>query len=147
MEFKFSKATILSAIIILAGIIIAVFSFGGNSSNAPSADNVSSVAPSSEERGSFQAPKTVEIDVVAEQFKFTPNPIRVKYGDRVVLNITSKDITHGFALPDFNINEVLNPGQTVRVEFIANKKGRFGFYCSVPCGAGHVGMRGNVIVE
>lgn len=147
MEFKFSKATILSIIIVLAGVIIAVFAFGGNSSNAPSTSNPSPSISKSKKEGSFQTPKTVEIDVVAEQFKFSPNPIRVKYGDRVVLNITSNDVTHGFALPDFNINEVLNPGQTVRVEFIANKKGRFGFYCSVPCGAGHVGMRGNVIVE
>ncbi len=89
----------------------------------------------------------VEIDVVAERFSFSPNPIRVNYGDRVRLKIKSKDVTHGFALPDFNINKILNPGEITIVEFVADKKGRFGFYCSVPCGVGHAGMTGNIIVQ
>lgn len=91
--------------------------------------------------------EVVEVSVVARQFQFEPNPIRVPAGSQVRLRITSVDVPHGFALPDFNINAVLQPGEEVVVEFLADKRGRFGFYCSVPCGIGHSGMIGNLIVE
>ncbi len=88
-----------------------------------------------------------EIEVTAKQWEFTPNPIKVKFGERVRLKIKSIDVTHGFALPDFGINEVLNPEQEVVVEFVANKRGTFDFFCSVQCGQGHAGMRGQLVVE
>lgn len=88
-----------------------------------------------------------EIEVTAKQFEFTPNPLRVKLGETVRLRITSVDVTHGFSLPEFGINEVLEPGETVTVEFQATKKGKFPFACSVACGIGHASMRGTLIVE
>jgi len=45
------------------------------------------------------------------------------------------------------INEFLSPGNTVRIEFVANQKGTFVFACSVSCGVGHGGMRGKIIVN
>ena len=88
-----------------------------------------------------------EIAVTAKQWQFSPNPIRVKLGERVRLRIKSVDVAHGFALPDFGINEVLQPGKEVVVEFTADKKGTFSFFCSVQCGVGHSNMRGSLIVE
>ncbi len=88
-----------------------------------------------------------EITMTAKQWEFSPNPVVVKFGDKVRIRITSTDVPHGFALPDFGINEVLNPGQEVVVEFEANKRGSFEFFCSVQCGLGHSGMRGNLIVQ
>jgi heme/copper-type cytochrome/quinol oxidase subunit 2 len=88
-----------------------------------------------------------EIEVTAKQFEFSPNPIRVKLGENVRLKITSIDVTHGFSLPEFGINETLNPNETVSVEFQATKKGEFPFTCSVFCGSGHTGMKGTLIVE
>jgi cytochrome c oxidase subunit 2 len=88
-----------------------------------------------------------EINVIAKRFSFTPNPIKVKLGERVRLNITSQDVTHGFALPEFGINEIIPAGQTITIEFTANKKGTFAFNCSVVCGAGHSIMKGVLIVE
>lgn len=87
-----------------------------------------------------------EIKVTAKQWEFIPNPIVVKKGEKVRLKITSTDVAHGFALPDFGINKVLNSGQEVTVEFTADKAGRFGFFCSVQCGIGHSGMRGELVV-
>ncbi len=57
------------------------------------------------------------------------------------------DVPHGFKLKEFGIDEKLNPGEEVTVEFIANKTGEFEFYCNVQCGAGHSDMRGKLIVE
>ncbi len=88
-----------------------------------------------------------EFDMTARQWEFTPSTIRVKEGDRVKLNIKSMDVTHGFAISEFGVNERLEPGKTTTVEFTADKKGEYIFFCSVPCGAGHRDMKGKLIVE
>ena len=88
-----------------------------------------------------------EFDITAQQWSFSPDTITVNAGDTVKLHITSADVTHGFALPTFGVNEVIEPGQDVHVEFIANRRGTFSFWCSVQCGSGHGGMSGQIIVE
>tara|TARA_B100000315_G_C14119158_1_gene381719 strand:- start:58 stop:441 length:384 start_codon:yes stop_codon:yes gene_type:complete len=88
-----------------------------------------------------------EFDIIARSWEFVPDTIEVNLGDKVELHIESIDVTHGFRLPEFNINERLEPYQGVDVEFIADKKGIFSFSCSVPCGSGHGGMRGQLIVK
>ena len=45
------------------------------------------------------------------------------------------------------INEVIRKDKTTEIEFIADKKGTFTFSCSVPCGSGHLNMKGTLIVE
>jgi cytochrome c oxidase subunit 2 len=88
-----------------------------------------------------------EFTMTAKQFQFDPSVITVKQGDRVRIKITSLDVPHGFALSDFNINQNLEPGKQVVVDFIADKKGEFAFHCSVICGAGHKEMVGKLVVE
>ena len=88
-----------------------------------------------------------EFKVTAKQWSFDPAEIRVKQGDKVKLTITSVDVTHGFAIPDFKVNQRLEPGKTETVEFTADKKGTFSFFCNVQCGSGHGSMRGKLIVE
>jgi heme/copper-type cytochrome/quinol oxidase subunit 2 len=50
-------------------------------------------------------------------------------------------------IPEFKINEDINPGQKTVINFIADKKGVFDFSCSVACGRGHGQMTGQIIVE
>lgn len=71
----------------------------------------------------------------------------MKLGDVVKLVITSIDVKHGIAIPDFNISQQLEPGTTTTVEFTANKAGTFGFFCNMFCGEGHWEMTGTLIVE
>lgn len=87
------------------------------------------------------------IEIVARRWIFEPAEIKVKKGERVKLKITSQDVTHGFSLPEFKISEVLMPGKDINVEFVADKTGRFSFFCSVQCGSGHSNMKGILIVE
>lgn len=91
--------------------------------------------------------QTKEIEITARNWEFTPNTIEVNLGDRVELHIESVEGTHGFMLSEFGINERLVPYQDVHVNFIADKKGTFPFSCSVPCGSGHGGMTGQLIVK
>lgn len=94
-----------------------------------------------------KAPEAVEIKVRAFQFGFDPDPIRVKKGQKVTLKITTSDVTHGFGLPDYNINQRIEPGKTTSVTFTADKSSEFTFFCTVPCGSGHGRMKGKLIVE
>lgn len=88
-----------------------------------------------------------EFDMIAKQWEFTPNTIEVNQGDTIKLHIKSTDVTHGFKLLEFGVDESLKPGKTVDVEFIADKTGTFTFACSVFCGSGHSGMKGQLIVN
>ncbi len=110
-----------------------------NSSTNLSVSDSSLVSPSSEI-------PVVVINVTAKQWEFVPNVITVKKGDNVRLMITSLDVKHGFMLPDFNINKQIEPGETIIVEFMANKTGEFGFRCSVMCGQGHMEQTGKLII-
>ena len=98
----------------------------------------------------FSAGHVREFIMTAKQWEFVPNTIEVNKGDRVRLKITSIDVKHGIAIPDFGIdNVVLNPGKTETVEFTADKTGTFspGMICTVYCGEGHAGMKGTIIVK
>ena len=88
-----------------------------------------------------------EFDITAKRWAYTPSTITVSEGDVVTLNIKSMDVTHGFSLFEFGVNERLTPGKTTTVEFVADKAGEYTFFCTVPCGSGHSNMNGKLIVE
>ena len=88
-----------------------------------------------------------EFKMTAKQFSFEPSTIEVNKGDRVRLIVTSTDVPHGIAIPEYEINQRLEPGKPVTIEFTADKQGTFSAYCSVFCGAGHSGMKGKLIVK
>jgi protein-disulfide isomerase len=55
------------------------------------------------------------ITVSVENWKFTPNVIRVKKGENVTLELTGVSGTHGFGVPSLGINQAVTPGQKVSV--------------------------------
>jgi nitrosocyanin len=85
--------------------------------------------------------------ILARNYAFEPDTIRVDEGDTVKLVIQSVDVEHGFSLPAFGIDEILRPGEEITVEFLADKKGDYEFNCSVYCGQGHTQMRGRFVVQ
>lgn len=88
-----------------------------------------------------------EFNVMAKNWEFDPSTITVNKGDTVRLSVESIDVRHGIAIPEFRINEVLEPGSKVEIEFVADKAGTFDFSCSVPCGSGHRQMKGTLVVN
>lgn len=94
---------------------------------------------------------TVEIYMTAIRSHFNPEHVTVKQGDKVVWRVTNTeravDATHGFAIPVYNINASLEPGETIKVEFVADTPGTFPFYCSEFCSALHLEMMGYLMVE
>ncbi len=94
---------------------------------------------------------TVHVYMTAVRSHYTPDRVDVKKGDRVIWHITnidlSKDATHGFALPGYNITLSLEPGETATFEFIADESGTFPFYCTEFCSALHLEMTGYFLVQ
>lgn len=95
--------------------------------------------------------KNVEVYMTAIMSSFTPNTIEVNEGDKVTLYITNieqdRDESHGFAIDEYNMSVVIEPGATKIVEFTAGKQGVFPFYCTVFCSALHEEMQGNLLVK
>lgn len=94
------------------------------------------------------APDNVkEFKITAKQFSFEPDTIEVNKGDKVRLVITSMDVPHGFSIAEYGINERLDVGKPVTIEFTADKEGSFTAFCSVFCGSGHSNMKGKLVVK
>src|SRR3989338_8247227 len=94
--------------------------------------------------------KVIEVDSANLRFYMdgVENPdIRVKEGDKVKINFKSSEGYHDWMVDEFNAStERVNPGESASVEFVANKKGVFEYYCSVGRHREN-GMKGNFIVE
>ena len=88
-----------------------------------------------------------EFRITAKQFSFEPESIEVSKGDKVRLIVTSVDVAHGISIPEYQINERLDVGKPVTIEFTADKSGSFAEFCSVFCGQGHGKMKGSIIVK
>ncbi len=91
--------------------------------------------------------KIKEIAVTAKQYEFVPAKITVKEGDIVRLTLTTADVRHGLMIHGYDVNIVVDKGESKTVEFLADKKGTFHFHCSVYCGSGHKRMHGDLLVE
>ena len=86
------------------------------------------------------------VRVRARRFEFIPKEIIVRQGEKVRLEITSEDVTHGIEILSYGLNRRLEPGKTEVITFVADKPGRHHFHCSVNCGEGHDKMHGELIV-
>ncbi len=95
--------------------------------------------------------RTVEVWMLAVRSFFSPDVIRVNQGDRVIIHVTNieqtRDELHGLAINDYDINIVIDPGETKTVTFTADKSGVFAFYCTNFCSALHQEMQGYLLVR
>lgn len=87
-----------------------------------------------------------EIEVTAKKYEFSPDPIVVKFEEKVRLKITALDADHGFGIKKYKINRKLPKGKEQIVKFTANRAGTFTIKCTVFCGVGHMVMKGKLIV-
>ncbi len=95
--------------------------------------------------------KTVEVWMLAVRSFFTPDVIRVNKGDKVIIHVSNieqtRDELHGFAIDEYNINLVIDPGETKTVTFTADKSGVYAYYCTNFCSALHQEMQGYFLVK
>ena len=92
----------------------------------------------------------VLVKMVAVRSTFTPTDFEVRDGDEVTVAVTNIEQTtdelHGFALLDYNLNIVVDPGETKTVTFKA-KRGVYPYYCTNFCSALHQEMQGYLVVR
>jgi len=95
--------------------------------------------------------KNVEVYMIAARSSFEPYKIEVNKGDKVTIYLTNIEQTtdelHGFGLGEYNINVVVDPGETKTIEFVADKPGVFPYYCTNFCSALHQEMQGYFLVK
>ncbi|MEK9151370.1 MAG: cupredoxin domain-containing protein [Patescibacteria group bacterium] len=154
------KIIIVVAVIFLAGGIF--FFFGNGKSDqkaeAPTFPEMKATAVGGEKLTPSPSgidtvplasvPETKEVTVEANNWYFEPEEIRVKEGTKVRIILRGISGAHIFAIPDFSVkSQLVEPGETATVEFVADKKGEFSFKCALFCGEGHSGMTGRLIVE
>ncbi len=94
---------------------------------------------------------TVEVWMMAVRSFFAPDVIRVNRGDKVIIHVTNieqtRDELHGFAINNYDINLVIDPGETKTVTFTADESGVYAFYCTNFCSALHQEMQGYFLVK
>jgi len=93
----------------------------------------------------------VEVFQTVIRSHYNPEHVDVRRGDHVVWHLTNlertQDATHGFAIPGYNINLSLEPGEAQTIEFVADRAGTYPFYCTEFCSALHLEMTGFFLVK
>ena len=101
--------------------------------------------------GATREGNRVTVKMVAVRSTLWPTDFEVREGDVVTIAITNIEQTtdelHGLGLLDYNINIVVDPGETKTVTFTARKGGVFPYYCTNFCSALHQEMQGYMIVN
>lgn len=88
--------------------------------------------------------KTFTVD--GSSYAYNPSTITVNKGDAVKIIFKDTDSRHDLVIDGYNLRtDVIGPGKTDTIEFVADKVGTFEYYCSLP---GHKaqGMTGKLVV-
>jgi nitrous-oxide reductase len=103
------------------------------------------------EAGASRQGNKVTVRMAAVRSTLYPTDFEVREGDEVKIAITNIEQTtdelHGLGILDYNINIVVDPGETKTVTFKAKKKGVFPYYCTNFCSALHQEMQGYMVVR
>jgi len=86
-------------------------------------------------------------EIKAREFAYEPGKIVVNLGDTVTFKIESKDVTHGFFIDGYGVDEKVSFGKEKTFTVVADKPGKFKIRCSVTCGPLHPFMIGELVVE
>ncbi len=108
-------------------------------------------AVSAETAGIERDGNKVHIRLTSQAPAYSMREFKVKKGDIVTITLTNldkvEDLTHGFGIPKYNVNFIVNPQETKSVTFLADKPGVYWCYCTHFCHALHLEMRSRMIVE
>ena len=143
-------SVVLGLVLIAVGVVAFMFIGSGGSGNTVKVlDNLdgSPITGQTTSQDVLDSEETKEFTMTASDFKFSPEVIEVNEGDTVILHITSTDTDHGFSIPEFGVSQDLPINEQKTIQFVADKKGTYTFFCNVFCGSGHRSMKGSLVVN
>jgi heme/copper-type cytochrome/quinol oxidase subunit 2 len=88
-----------------------------------------------------------EITIRGDQFAFNPQQIEVRKDDLVKITFTAVDIPHSFNVEGYRIAKRAGAGQTVVLEFRADRAGEHAFYCDLAQDDRCRQMKGKLLVK
>jgi cytochrome c oxidase subunit II len=86
------------------------------------------------------------VRMIAQQYSWVPNCVKVPAGTPVKFRLTSADVIHGFIVGDTNVNTMVVPGFVSEVRTSFAIPGDYRMPCDEFCGLGHQGMWARVVV-
>jgi cytochrome c oxidase subunit 2 len=84
--------------------------------------------------------------LVADQYAFVPDCVKLAVDTPVKFRLTSTDVIHGFLMPATNVNTMVVPGFVAEVRTRFSRPGIYRMPCNEFCGNGHHGMWARVSV-
>ena len=96
---------------------------------------------------SFETPLGIDPDdpASADDFCLT-NQLALPVDRPAVLHLRSKDMQHGFFLPQHRVKQDLQAGMDILTWFVPTEVGEYEIACAELCGLGHYRMRGFLTV-
>lgn len=158
------NALIIVIVVVLALLGIALFT--KNNSEAPYSvgeepNNTGALYNPNETPAGYNTPVTPDyvtpvinpnapvktFSVEGKNFSFTPSVIKVKKGDKVVINFKNTQGFHDLVIDEFKVaTKQIKTDEQDSISFIADKTGSFEYYCSVGTHR-QMGMKGTLVVE
>lgn len=148
-------AKVLWIVIALVVVALGVFLIAGTGKNSSDLTGkvVTGNSDNSATTGDNTNPTVKTFEITASHLRFFLNGVespelRVKQGDTVKIVFTNEEGFHDFVLDEFSgarTKQIKAPG-TETIQFVADKKGTFEYYCSVGQHRAN-GMKGTFIVE
>jgi cytochrome c oxidase subunit 2 len=89
---------------------------------------------------------SVTVHMIAEQYMFVPQCVKVPIATQVHFRLTSADVTHGFFVGETNTNAMVVPGFVTDVSAQFHHAGDLKMPCDEYCGYGHHDMAARVEV-
>jgi heme/copper-type cytochrome/quinol oxidase subunit 2 len=99
--------------------------------------------------GSVRAAHGKPIPVMAIQYTFRPNTLRLAAGEEYELQMLSTDVVHAFSVQmgKTSYNAVVMPGVVTAVKLRPTEPGKYLVFCNEYCGIGHDYMYFSILVE
>ena len=92
-------------------------------------------------------PNRPEFNLVARNYRFTPDRLEVTQDDLVTLTIRSEDFNYSFAIDEYRIVRRVPARDTTSFEFRADRAGSFRFYSNLTGEGTHAEMQGQLVVR
>ncbi|MGM0440228.1 MAG: cupredoxin domain-containing protein [Chlamydiota bacterium] len=115
--------------IIMGVLISAVVLYSCSSKDEQQQESSQSVE--SQERGDQEVYDSIAVETYF--YRFTPNPIVVKKGHKIHLQVTAHDIAHRFIIEAFDIDRTIEKDASINIEFTPTNSGEYEISSTALC--------------